>query len=681
MRYRFSTLRRVLAGVLCICSLLLLYPAARAWADEQGEAQPADLSELSILDLMNVTVYGASKFDQTLSEAPSSVSIVTADEIKKYGYRTLADVLKSVRSFYITSERNYSYIGARGFNRPGDYNTRILLLIDGHRANDNIYNSASPGTEFPMNIDLIDRVEVIRGPSSSIYGTNAFFAVISIITKKGRDVKGVEVSGAAGSLDTYTGRLSAGGYSPGGPEALLSGSAMDSKGNHRLYYREFDPAFSSDPHAANNGIAENCDYDHSYSLFSKASWNDFTLEGVFGSRTKGIPTAPYGIVFNDTRNQTIDERGYLDLKYENNMGDRSRITARVFYDHYKFDGTYIIDYPPITVLKLLDWGEWWGGEMQVTTTELKNNKIVAGLEYEDNIRQDQYSYDEEPLFSYLDDKRDTKRWAVYLQDELLLSTNLILNAGVRYDHYETFGNNANPRLSLIYTPLNKTTLKLLYGTAFRAPNVYELYYEDSFTQKSNPDLKPEEITTYELVLEQYLGEALRISAAGFQYRTKDLITLETDPGDGLMVYRNTEKVSANGLELELENIWKSGMRGRISYTVQKVTDDATHDLSVNSPRQLAKINLTAPMLNNKLFVGIEEQYTGRRRTVAGKHAGGFMITNVTLFSRQLAKELELSGSVYNLFDRTYGDPGGEEHIQDIIEQDGRTYRVKLAYHF
>jgi iron complex outermembrane receptor protein len=104
-------------------------------------------------------------------------------------------------------------------------------------------------------------------------------------------------------------------------------------------------------------------------------------------------------------------------------------------------------------------------------------------------------------------------------------------------------------------------------------------------------------------------------------------------------------------------------------------------LSVNSPRQLAKVSLTAPIVRNKLFVGLEEQYTGRRKTVAGDNAGGFFITNVTFFSRKLANGLELSGSVYNLFDKSYGDPGSTEHTQCIIEQDGRTFRVKLTYAF
>ncbi len=103
---------------------------------------------MSLEELINLPVVG-SRIRQKLSEAPADVSIVTRDEIKKYGYRTLADILKSERSFYVRNDRIYSYLGVRGFGRPGDYNSRILLLIDGIRINDNIYDQAPIGTEFP----------------------------------------------------------------------------------------------------------------------------------------------------------------------------------------------------------------------------------------------------------------------------------------------------------------------------------------------------------------------------------------------------------------------------------------------------------------------------------------------------------------------------------------------------
>ena len=166
-----------------------------------AENSTSDLKKLSLEQLMDIeveSVYGASKFEQKVTEAPSSVSIVTADDIKKYGYRTLADILRSVRSFVITSDRNYSYIGVRGFGRTGDYNSRILVLVDGHRINDNIYEQALIGEDFIIDVDLIDRVEVIRGPGSSLYGNNAYLAVISVTTRKASNYGGVEASGAAG---------------------------------------------------------------------------------------------------------------------------------------------------------------------------------------------------------------------------------------------------------------------------------------------------------------------------------------------------------------------------------------------------------------------------------------------------------------------------------------------------
>src|SRR5439155_19421348 len=112
-------------------------------------------SEEMILFQELPSVFGASKYEQKPGEAPASVSIVTADEIQKYGYRTLVDILGSVRGLFTTYDRNYTYAGVRGFDRPGDYDTRILLLLDGHRVNDNVYDQASIGTESIVDVNAI----------------------------------------------------------------------------------------------------------------------------------------------------------------------------------------------------------------------------------------------------------------------------------------------------------------------------------------------------------------------------------------------------------------------------------------------------------------------------------------------------------------------------------------------
>ena len=160
---------------------------------------------------------------------------------------------------------------------------------------------------MPIDVDLIDRVEIIKGPGSSLYGTNALFGVVNVITKRGRDLKGAEVSGEASSSNTYRGRLSYGNKFSNGLEVLLSGSYSDSEGHRELFY----PAFSS----VNNGIAKDADSDNLYYYTGKFSYGDFTLTGGHQWRKKHIPTAAFGTLFNDNRDHTVDERTHLDLVY------------------------------------------------------------------------------------------------------------------------------------------------------------------------------------------------------------------------------------------------------------------------------------------------------------------------------------------------------------------------------
>src|SRR6266516_2321196 len=298
-----------------LCTALLLLGVARGRAADLEPPHPAqqDLTDMSVEQLIELkvsTVYGASKHWQEVAQAPSAVSILTAEEIKLHGYRTLADLLRSVRGLYVSYDRNYSYLGIRGFNRPGDYNTRTLLLIDGHRINDNIQDGALVGNEFLLDVDLIDRVEIIRGPGSSIYGNNAFFGVINIITKTGGAIDGAEVSGEAGSFQTYKGQFTYGKTLNNGLTMLFSGSYFDSQGPGKLFYKEYDAPES------NNGVARHVDDEAFYSAFGTLSWSGFTLAGGYRSREKGIPTGSFDTVFNSRRNRTIDTRGYADLSYQ-----------------------------------------------------------------------------------------------------------------------------------------------------------------------------------------------------------------------------------------------------------------------------------------------------------------------------------------------------------------------------
>ena len=143
---------------------LALVAALAMWSPVSAQTRLPDLSLEDLMKLDAGQVFGASERLQPVMEAPASVTFITAEEIARFGYRTLADILRSVRGMYVTNDRNFSYIGTRGFSKPGDYNSRILLLINGHRVNDNVFGQAEIGAEFGLDPAMFERVEVIRGP-------------------------------------------------------------------------------------------------------------------------------------------------------------------------------------------------------------------------------------------------------------------------------------------------------------------------------------------------------------------------------------------------------------------------------------------------------------------------------------------------------------------------------------
>lgn len=626
------------------------------------------------------SVYGVSKFEQKTTEAPSFVTVVTAEEIRRYGHRTLADILQSMTGFFVTYDRNYNYLGIRGFNRPGDFNTRVLLLVDGHRLNDNLYDQAGIGTESLIDVDLVDRIEVIRGPSSSLYGTNAFLGVINVITKRGRDIRGVEASAEIASWETYRGRLTYGDKFTNGIEMLVSGSYYDSHGQEVLYYPEFN-----DP-ATNHGITDNADDDKFPYAFAKVSFRDFTLQGGFVSREKGIPTASYGTVFPTTRTRSTDEHVYGSLKYEHRFENQINLFGRIYYDRFYYQGDYLYDYattpPPDLVLNRdRSVGEWVGAELKADRRFFDAHNVTAGLEIRDSFRQDLRNADTGPKTTYLDEKRDSRNWAVFLQDEFSIAKGLILNAGVRYDYFDSFGGTINPRAALIYN-YEKTTFKALYGRAFRAPNAYERFYAGTGF-KSNPALDPETITTYELVLEQAFLPHVRGTVAGYIYRIDDLVSQVTDTSDDLLVFQNADKTEAQGLEFQLETDDRGplGITSRLGYALQNAQNRRTNGRLTNSPIHLVNANVIVPVVRDRLFAGLEVFYRSKRKTLAGNTTSDYSVTNVTLHAKRFLKGLEATVSVKNLFDSDYSDPGSGEQVQDEIEQNGRSFWLKLKYGF
>ena len=653
-----------------------------------------ELADLSMDSLAGFEVQTASKFMQRVNEAPSAVSVITSKEIKYSGWRTLADILASLSGVNISNDRNYMYASARGVMPPGSFNSRFLLLVDGHRLNEPIYGQLLIGDGFNLDVNLIDRIEYVPGPGSTVYGSNAFFGVINVITKSANDYEKLEVSAELGSAGSRKESFTKGWKTADGKQLLVSATHFYADGRD-LYFPEFDTVDQ------NNGVAAGLDYERGRKVFVKGSAGSFDFIASHVKRTKGVPTASFEQLFNDPRSNTVDSQTFLNIGYQTALNPSTDIRANIDYSHYQYTGDYIYGvYDEIDEDLLIGTDQfhekskakWWGGQVELITTHFDQHKLLAGLQFQKENPLEQTNWYVGDSSLELDSHQKHRVISVYLQDEISIGDDWLLNVGVRHENTSAIeqGSVTLPRIGLIYRAFPGTTIKALYGKAYRAPNAFELYFEDLSPggQKVNPNLNPEYIKTHELVIDHQisLGSLVRLSA--YQNDVSDLIAQDsiTETVDGetlnLFQYKNIAQVRARGIEIQWQGdfSYKDGPMWRASYSWQRVKDVSAGIYLNDAPQHLGKINVSFPILKNKWRLGLEAQYESSRNGKS-QRLGSHTLANLTLFTGKLVKNAELSASVYNLFDRKYANPAGDEFLQEALEQDGRSWRVKINYRF
>jgi outer membrane receptor for ferrienterochelin and colicins len=690
---------RVFVVVIFVC------PFSRI-GDLVSAQEPSNPTALSIEELLDTKVYSASKYEQKAAEAPSSIVVITAEEIRKYGYRSLIDVLATLPGFYVAGHGNYTSLGVRGFSPPGNANSRILLQVNGHALNSNIDDSAPLDDTFPIDMDLIDRIEIVRGPSSSLYGADAFFAVVNVITRTGKNTREL-ASVEGGSLGTYKETV-AYGVDHRGTQVLLSETYNLTNAPGQLNSIE-DP------------IGGTHDRDQGRRLFALLSSHNFTLQGAVSSLQQRDPeSSTWCGACHQTDSRSTGFRGYADLQYDHPIGKGVELTARAYYDSLANHGMYN-DLRGCSAATChgsvydndIAHGDWIGAELKLTKRFLAGHRLTAGAEYRDNFRQDQQNWIDgfedstagpvSTSQTFVAYDRTSHLWGIYGEAELHLRPNLILNLGLRNDRYNYVEAKTNPRAALIYNPRPSTTLKFLYGTAFRPPSFSEMYYA-SMASTSAPLLQPETIRTEEIVLGQKLGKHTSIDASGFYNLIGNYIEQQVNIVNGgrdQTTFVNS-KATAKGLELELKSKLASGLEGDISYTFQDVSDPLNRSALPDSPRSLGKARLGMPFLHNLFTSGIEAQYQSRAlatysfnslvptENIDGLSNAAFyappVSVNVTVASRELWHGFSLSATGYNLVGRSLSDPMSGYYEQNhlvpatsLLPQDQRTFRVKLTW--
>jgi len=636
--------------------------------------QNQNLASLSIEELMNIKVEGAALHPQTLQDAPASVTVITAEDIRRYGYRTLGEALSGVRGFYVSNDRTYETVGVRGFDLPGDYDSHVLVMVNGHDMADNIFDyMLFFGNGFPIEMNLIKQIEIIRGPSSALYGSNAVFATINIITKSPEEVGPLAATADVGSFGEKRAQI-VDTTSLGGAKVLFSGSIYNNTGQSPLFIPQLDTP------QTNNGIAIDMNGEKGYHFFSSLVWRNWTVMVAFAGHDQIQPVSWGLTIFNDTGTQNDDKRNFIDVAYQRAIAGGS-FRWRSYYDAYYYLGRfdYALNDGGIEYNREQDLGDWLGTQLSYRIRPTWAGNFTVGLEGKVDIRALLTDRDVTPVpFQYLSINRPNRSLAVFAQDEKTLSRRWKLDLGVRFESSAYGSDFVAPRAALIYQP-SDWTYKFLYGRAFRNPSEYQLFYSDGVIAVGNPNARPEGADTVEFDVDRTLGKRIVLQASAYGYWLHDFLVGVTLP-DGLIQYQNAESAQAQGGELEIHGRPWNWLDATGSYSLERTRDNSSDNVLENSPSQLAKLRFAVP-LGGKLDLSTSMQYESRRETLVNNiWVPSVYLADLTLASKHLLRNLDLRLGIRNAFNRNYSDPVALYPTVPSISQPGRSFFAELIAH-
>lgn len=607
------------AGAACrLASALAVWTLLSPWAlgaELSDKGSDADLSRL-----LDVEIEGASRYAQSTLDAPAVVQVFQRQDAQMLGHETVGDSLQRLPGIYIGTNRSYTSFGIRGFNRPGDYNSRTLMTIDGLRVNDAIFDQALPGYEFPVPADWVKRDELIYGPSSSVYGGNALFGVANVAMLDGADAPGARLRTSLGSFGHARAALSYGMSDPDGTDVFVGAAVYRSQGENLRF-----PSLASP--LAPDGVARGLDGTRYQSLFAKLRSGPWKGTLVLHERDKDNATGEWGTSFGAPGTHYTDAYRFGELGWDDGWSGDLRPSARLAVSNYRYEGHYRYDAGTPDDLTNMDddHAGWLDGEAKLQWRGWTNHIIVAGLDWRRVFDARLLNRDVAPAVTYMDRRVDNWRAGLYLQDQWRASERWSVTGGLRVDRLDGGSSELSPRVAAIYRAGPDDAWKLSLGRAFRAPNIAELYYDDGVSQQANPSLGLEHIVTVELGWEHAFASGVRASASVYRYQLGQMIDFVIPEGSDIGQYHNVGRGRTEGIDLDIEQAAGTGLRWRASATVTNATINS--QAASNSPRWLLKGHLLAPV-GPGWWAGGEANAIGRRK--AAVDVPGYTLVNAVL---------------------------------------------------
>lgn len=641
---------------------------------DAGMAQIDSLTDMSALDsLLNVTISAASKYDQNVREAPASITIISREDIQRYGYVDIAEALAQVRDLYTSYDRNYVYVGMRGFSRPTDYNNRIAVLLNGSPLNENIWGGGPTNELSGIPIQDLERIEVIQGPASSLYGSSPMLGIINIVTHSHATLDHVQVAASGGSFGRYGLNLAASTELAKAWD-LNIGLRYGGQKGQQLYYPEYDDS------STNFGVADFRNWQRFGGFSAKVSHLGFSAQAMLSRLVVGVPTGAYGTYFNGN-NYNTTEFGLLEARYSRDLRHNLALHTRIALNHIYYQSNYPLDDTEQASIDDGATGRYLSTEARLQWDTHSNNRMVFGVEFVRHVQA--YFFQDTIPGSFFQSNTPYSTYGVFFQDEYQLSKRVILTAGARVDRLYQQLQAFSPRASINFFPTPGTTIKAHYGRAFRSPTVYEFNIDDGYLFKGNPGLTAERIHTFELNIEQRINDHIVGRASAYHMTMTDLIDQVLDPLDGLTQFQNVATARGKGLSAELLFRYGSRLSAYTNHSLQNIRSQEG-DALTNAPRQLWKAGLALAFARH-FHIAPEIQYRDRVLNVQNSYTPAFWLLNANLAfepdfrgKAAWANRLRLNLRARNLLNSSYGFPGGFEHRQATILQDGRNVDVLLS---
>ncbi len=649
---------------------------------------------MDLEELMNIKVSIATKSEVAMNESPSTVTVITSEEIKNMGFRQLEDILQIIPGYDLSMTYNSYYtVGIRGV-RDSRNTSKLLVMVDGNPINQ-IFHGCAVMYGFDINIDNIERIEVIRGPGSALYGRNALSGVINIVTKSAASGEKVMVKGNLGTFNTrvFSGFI---GYEKNDFNASISLRKIYTNYSDELYMGEvYD--ISRDNMAVNTTIEYgNLQFSGLFHNIRGDVYSTFVVRKPFY----------YSLSYTDEINPKIST--CIKLRGHNEY----------YYEDIELAAPDTASYFPLGLYVKPGFKEYgYGIENEFRFRVTPRNNMLAGIQADlygvyqaiitsnaDSLanplpyplpglgRNNQQVY--EPGW-VKNNGHKYNNMALLVQDIWHPVKSLSLTLGARLDYDSQIGAQFNPRVGFVFQPVKNGTVKVLYGRAYRAPGAGEQYTTLGFAF-GNEELKPEIINTFEFSV-QYRIKGSTSFISFYRNLMTDMIyaPLGTEINPDFK-YHNIGKNTSTGIEFENKTMLGEHFFSFVnaSYCISENTINLNDKDSVYNHPDIAPFKLNAGINYQFLKYFNANLYMFYRSTmkkflapdpVTGSFVevkdpiGNYAIFNGTLRIKDLIRHFEFSGSIYNIFDTKYYGQDNERLNQP--SQPGRQLLFGLSYTF